>query len=138
MTRLSFFALAVSILAAGTVHASCPKPLIIDSDFGSFDDDPLAIGLANIFQLWGEAEILAIVISTDYNLAPPAVDAINTFYGNPDIPIAINKPLSNAVRMRARWIDQDFVLCTVLTESSKPNRRRRSSTPQSTATILLA
>ncbi|CAK7265132.1 hypothetical protein SEPCBS57363_001423 [Sporothrix epigloea] len=97
MARLSFLALAACALA-GTAVASCPKPLIIDSDFGSFDDDPLALGLANIFQLWGEAEILAIVISTDYELAAPAVDAIDTFYGNPDIPIAINKPLSNATQ----------------------------------------
>ncbi|CAK7214853.1 hypothetical protein SCUCBS95973_002275 [Sporothrix curviconia] len=97
MALLSFLALAASVLA-GTVVASCPKPLIIDSDFGSFDDDPLALGLANIFQLWGEAEILAVVISTDYELAAPAVDAIDTFYGHPDIPIGANKPLSNATQ----------------------------------------
>lgn len=82
----------------GGVRASCAKPIIIDSDFGSFDDDPLALGLANIFQIWGEAEILAVIVSTDYELAPPAIDAIDTFYGHPNIPIGITKPLSNAVR----------------------------------------
>lgn len=94
-----FLSLFLAIYAiADTALASCPKQLIIDSDFGAFDDDPLALGLANIFQIWGEAEILAIVVSTDYELAPPAVDAIDTFYGHPDIPIGIKKPLSNAVR----------------------------------------
>lgn len=79
------------------VSAACPKKLIIDTDFGSFDDDPLAIGLGNIFQLWGEVEILGIMSTLSDQYAPPAINAINTFYGHPDIPIAIQKPVSNLV-----------------------------------------
>ncbi|KAK7752530.1 hypothetical protein SLS62_005498 [Diatrype stigma] len=33
------------------------RRLIIDTDMLNFDDDPLAIGLANIFQNWGEVEL---------------------------------------------------------------------------------
>ncbi len=31
---------------------------------------------------------------------PPAIDAINTFYGHGDIPVAIQKPVDNAVSER--------------------------------------
>ena len=96
MAKILSLILALSA-ATRTVLASCPKPLIIDTDFWSFDDDPLAIGLANIFETWGEAKILAIVSSVFAELVPPAIDAINTFYGHPDIPIAIQKPLNNLV-----------------------------------------
>jgi hypothetical protein len=41
------------------------------------DDDPLAIGLANIFQIWREAEILGIVSSVSAQYAPSAIDAIS-------------------------------------------------------------
>ncbi len=37
--------------------------LIIDTDMLNFDDDPLAIGLANIFQSWGEVELVGIMAS---------------------------------------------------------------------------
>ncbi|KAK6952446.1 hypothetical protein Daesc_006983 [Daldinia eschscholtzii] len=58
------------------------KRLIIDTDLLSFDDDPLAIGLS------GE----------NSRYVPPAIDAINTFFGYPQIPVAIQKPVNNLTR----------------------------------------
>ena len=39
------------------------KRLIIDTDMLNFDDDPLAIGLANILQNWGEVELIGVMSS---------------------------------------------------------------------------
>ncbi|KAL3427211.1 inosine/uridine-preferring nucleoside hydrolase [Phlyctema vagabunda] len=72
------------------------KKLIIDTDMLNFDDDPMAIGLANIFQRWGRVEILGFVSSVSSRYVPPGIDAINTFYGHGEIPVAIRKPVDNS------------------------------------------
>jgi len=71
---------------------------------------------------WGEIELLGVIsgmsldgsclVGSEYydsctnsygstdvrsRYAPPAIDAINTFYGHPDIPLAISKPVDNSV-----------------------------------------
>ncbi|PWW72621.1 hypothetical protein C7212DRAFT_347851 [Tuber magnatum] len=66
------------------------KKVIIDTDFYNFSDDPNAIGIANAFMTWGEIEVLGVISDIRSRYAPPAIDAINTFYGHPDIPLAIN------------------------------------------------
>lgn len=69
--------------------------LIIDTDMLNFDDDPLAIGEANIFQNWGQVELIGVFSCINSRYAPPAIDAINTFFGHPDIPTAVQKPVDN-------------------------------------------
>ncbi|KAF1928069.1 uncharacterized protein M421DRAFT_101425 [Didymella exigua CBS 183.55] len=61
-------------------------------------DDPLAIGLANVFQKRGEAKIVGAVSSVFSRYVPPAIDAINSYYGHDKIPIAIQKPVDNTTR----------------------------------------
>ncbi|CUS11303.1 unnamed protein product [Tuber aestivum] len=73
------------------------KKVIIDTDFYNFSDDPNAIGIANAFMSWGEIEVLGVISDIRSRYAPPAIDAINTFYGHPDIPLAISKPVDNSV-----------------------------------------
>jgi hypothetical protein len=96
MAKLSSI-IKVATAFFGLAAAQCAKKIIIDTDLENFDDDPLAIGLANIFQIWNQVEIVAIVSSIFSELAPPAIDAINTYYGHPDVPIGIQKPLTNEV-----------------------------------------
>ncbi|KAI0835498.1 hypothetical protein F5Y06DRAFT_276457 [Hypoxylon sp. FL0890] len=78
-----------------TAALATKKRIIVDTDLLSFDDDPLAIGLVNIFQNWGEVELIGVMSSINSRYAPPAIDAINTYYGHPDIPVAIQKPVDN-------------------------------------------
>lgn len=57
-------AFLIAGLAIVTGAATKPrKRLIIDTDMLNFDDDPLAIGLANILQNWGEVELVGIMAS---------------------------------------------------------------------------
>ncbi|KAG0640417.1 hypothetical protein HOY80DRAFT_16156 [Tuber brumale] len=87
---------------AGVVSAAggacVKKRVIIDTDFYSFSDDPNAVGIANAFMSWGEIELLGIISDIRSRYAPPAIDAINTFYGHPDIPLAISKPVDNSTQ----------------------------------------
>ncbi|KAI1760296.1 hypothetical protein GGR53DRAFT_92402 [Hypoxylon sp. FL1150] len=69
--------------------------LIIDTDMLNFDDDPMAIGEANIFQNWGQVELIGVFSCINSRYAPPAIDAINTYFGHPDIPTAVRKPVDN-------------------------------------------
>lgn len=75
-----------------------PKTIIVDTDLLDFIDDPVAIGLANIFQVRNEARIVGITSSVFSRYVPPAIDAINTYYGHGNIPIAIQKPVDNTTR----------------------------------------
>ncbi|XPS77026.1 hypothetical protein M3J09_009068 [Ascochyta lentis] len=93
--------LAAGIIATPTSYGGNghgPKRLIIDTDLIDFVDDPLAIGLANVFQSRAEANVLGIVSSVFSRYVPPAIDAINTYYSYGDIPVAIQKPVDNTTR----------------------------------------
>ncbi|KAI1779250.1 hypothetical protein F4818DRAFT_403846 [Hypoxylon cercidicola] len=69
--------------------------LIIDTDMLNFDDDPMAIGEANIWQNWGQVELIGVMSCINSRYVPPAIDAIDTFFGHPDIPTAVQKPVDN-------------------------------------------
>ena len=64
-----------------------PVPVIYDTDLGSDCDDAAALGVLHALADRGEAEILAVMSVTGRKHAPGAIDAINTYYGRPDVPI---------------------------------------------------
>jgi inosine-uridine nucleoside N-ribohydrolase len=68
---------------------STPIPLIFDTDIGNDCDDVLALGMIHALQSRGECELKAVTLTKDNPLVAPFVDAINTFYGRPDIPIGV-------------------------------------------------
>jgi inosine-uridine nucleoside N-ribohydrolase len=76
---------------AGRVAADPPAPvdLIFDTDIGNDVDDVLALGLIHTLASRGECRLLAVTITKDEPLAAAFTDAVNTFYGRPDIPIGI-------------------------------------------------
>jgi len=77
------------------VPANCAEPvkIILDTDMASDCDDAGALAVLHALADLGEAEILAVVTnSKDYsNASAGAVDAINTYYGRPDIPLGTDK-----------------------------------------------
>ena len=68
-----------------------PVPLIFDTDIGNDVDDALALGVIHALESRGECKLLAVTITKDQELSAPYVDAVNTFYGRPDIPIGVVK-----------------------------------------------
>ena len=75
---------------------AAPVKLIFDTDVGNDVDDVLAISVIHALQSRGECELLAVTITKPDPLAGPFVDALNTFYGRPGIPIGFtHAPLKN-------------------------------------------
>jgi hypothetical protein len=77
----------LSAKAAEQPIRNAPVQIIFDTDVGNDVDDVLALGVLHALQSRGECKILAVTITKPDELAGPFVDALNTFYGRPDIPI---------------------------------------------------
>ena len=71
--------------------APAPVKLIFDTDMGNDVDDALALGVIHALQSRGECELLAVTVTKDEAMCAPYIDAVNTFYGRPDIPIGVVK-----------------------------------------------
>ena len=85
MISVSTLFLAVPLLGAA------PVKLIFDTDMGNDVDDVMALCMIHTLQTRGEVELLAVTITKDHPLAAAFVDAVNTFYGRPDVPIGVVK-----------------------------------------------
>jgi hypothetical protein len=75
-----------SALPSEGTPTSVPR-IIIDSDLSLWWDDATAIGIANVLEQRGQVRILGIMSDIRNPLAVAAMDAIDTAYGHPDIPL---------------------------------------------------
>lgn len=66
-------------------------PVIFDTDMGNDVDDALALALLHSLETRGECKIVAVTITKDNPWAAPYIDAVNTFFGRPQIPIGMVK-----------------------------------------------
>jgi inosine-uridine preferring nucleoside hydrolase len=73
--------------SAATKEAQGGPRVIIDTDLSRWWDDASTIGLANVLQKQGKMRLLGVVSNVPNAVAVAAVDAINTAYGHPDIPL---------------------------------------------------
>lgn len=64
-------------------------PLLFDTDFGGDADDLGALAMLNHFHNQGEIDLLGVMCWNTETYAIPAIDAVNTHYGNPNIPIGL-------------------------------------------------
>jgi inosine-uridine nucleoside N-ribohydrolase len=82
--------LAIFLTVFATVLYAQPK-IIFDTDIGGDADDLGALAMLHNFVKRGDCELLAIMSWTTDEYAVPAIDAINRFYLNPNIPIGTRK-----------------------------------------------
>lgn len=66
-----------------------PVKIVFDTDIGNDVDDVLALAMLHSLQARGDCELLAVTVSIPDQHAGPFVDAVNTFYGRPNIPIGV-------------------------------------------------
>lgn len=94
--------LAVFCVSCGDRSAAEPKEapepvrVIFDSDMSSDCDDVASLAVLHALADEGKAKILAVGASDRNRWAPLCMDAINTYYGHPEIPIG-------AVKDRKVW-----------------------------------
>src|SRR6266853_422296 len=85
--------LLILLPASGTLAAEPASPLkiLFDTDIGNDVDDVLALSMLHALQTRGDCELLAVTITKPDELAGPFVDAMDTFYGRPGIPIGFTR-----------------------------------------------
>lgn len=68
-----------------------PVPVIFDTDMDSDCDDAAALAMLHALADRGEVTILATPVSSQHAWSVPCTDAINTYFGRPDLPIGAPK-----------------------------------------------
>lgn len=101
-SRASSFSLACALALAvvpaaltapaGPPAKAPPVKIIFDTDIGNDVDDVLALAMLHALQTRGDCELLTVTVTKADELAGPFVDAVNTFYGRPRIPIGCIQP----------------------------------------------
>jgi inosine-uridine nucleoside N-ribohydrolase len=89
--RLAALALAGLVLAACPAVAQPPVKIILDVDLAEDVDDAGALAVLHALADRGEADILGILVSSRNEWVAPAVDAVDTWYGRPDLPIGYQR-----------------------------------------------
>jgi inosine-uridine preferring nucleoside hydrolase len=101
--------IAGSAGADRTQPRTTPVKVIFDTDMDSDCDDAAALAVLHALADRGEAEILATVVSSKNEWSAPCVDAINTYYGRPDLPIGVPRGAgANDPSKYARQIAEQF------------------------------
>jgi len=133
-----FFLLA----CATTVCAAAPLPVILDTDMDSDVDDVSALAELHAMADRDEVEILGVMVSGHNEWSAPCVDAINTFYGRPDLPIGLVsgtrgiRQNSAYARQIAEAFPQDFTAKHTQIESAALYRRLLAAQPDHSVTII--
>ena len=86
-----FFAFCLALLLAASTYAAEPIRFVFDTDLGNDVDDAMALAIIHALQNRGECELLAITTTKENPYVAPMADLLNTFYGRPEIPIAVVK-----------------------------------------------
>ncbi len=83
----------ILLLAFLTLMAGAAEPVrvIFDTDMDSDCDDAAALAILHALADRGEAQILATMVSCQDPWSAPCVDAINTYFGRPDLPVGVPK-----------------------------------------------
>lgn len=79
------------LLSLACALASAQTPVLFDTDMGNDIDDALALALLHSLETRGECKIIGVTITKDNPWAAPYIDAVNTYYGRPSIPIGMVK-----------------------------------------------
>lgn len=99
MSYLNFLISLLSLLLSVAPASAQAVKIIYDTDMESDVDDVGATAVLHALADQGEAEILATMVSSINPWSAPCLDAINTFYGRPDLPIGV--PKGNVVNRKS-------------------------------------
>jgi hypothetical protein len=91
LLRALIAALALG-LAWPAAAAPGPVKIIFDTDIGNDVDDVLALSVLHALQTRGQCALLGVTVTKPDDLAGPFVDALDTFYGRPHIPVGCVRP----------------------------------------------
>ncbi len=89
--------------------AATPLPMIFDTDLESDVDDAGTVALLHALVARGEVRVLAMGVSVKHRWSAPCLDALNTFFGHPNIPIGrVTGPGIDSGSKYAETIARDY------------------------------
>ncbi|MCA9100742.1 MAG: nucleoside hydrolase [Planctomycetales bacterium] len=88
---LAIATLVFATAALPPTGADEPLPVIFDTDIQGDVDDVGALAVLHALADRGEVKILGMGVSALHPSSAPCLDAFNTFFGRPDVPIGVNK-----------------------------------------------
>ena len=91
MRILHALATTLFLLLPAIPAAAQPAKIVIDVDLAEDVDDAGALAVLHALADGGEVEILGMLVSSRNEWVGPALDAINTWYGRPDVPIGYQR-----------------------------------------------
>ncbi|HEV7280203.1 MAG TPA: nucleoside hydrolase [Pirellulaceae bacterium] len=118
-----------------------PPRIIFDTDMDSDCDDAGALAMLHVLADRGEAELLATICSARHAWSPACVDAINGWYGRPDLPIGVPREGATTASKYARELAESFPHDTPTDLAKIPSsvdvyRRALSAQPDGSVTIV--
>jgi inosine-uridine nucleoside N-ribohydrolase len=117
--------------------------IIFDTDFGPDYDDVGALAFLHAMADSGKIDLLATISSNQHKLVGPSMDAMNTYYGRPDLPMGA--PKGGGVNMGAfqHWPDSliskfphSVQSTDELPDAVKTYRKILSEQPDTSVTIV--
>ena len=89
MQRTLLSLLIFSFLLTPALSRAEKKPvkMIFDTDMGNDIDDAMALAMIHQWQRRGVVDLLAVTSTKDHPKSAAYIDALNTWYGFPDVPI---------------------------------------------------
>ncbi len=100
--------------------------IIFDTDMDTDCDDAGALAILHAFADKGRVKILATTVSSKYRFSAPCVQAINTYFNRPHIPVGVPKGQGASTKRGskyARQIAEEFS-CTFKTNDDAPDARK--------------
>ena len=86
-----------------------PVPIIFDTDIQGDADDVGAVALLHALADRGEADILAMGVSSKNPWSPLCLSALNTYFGRPNLPLGVLKGPGSSKRSRyAQRVAEEF------------------------------
>lgn len=101
LQSILFVVIALVFLCMGEVSGKNPPLIILDTDLSSDVDDVGAVAVLHNLASQGKADILAMMVSSGDPWSIPCLDAINTWFGRPDIPLGMVK--GKSVRHESKY-----------------------------------
>ena len=136
---LAVLVVLVPLVVAAPVPAyAAPAPtrLIIDTDFGQWWDDVAALAAAHAAADQGRARILGVVSDVDNEWNASALDALNTWYSRPDIPIGVTAGALPVSQNYSRPLAERFPHSGGTEDAVALYRRLLRAQPDHSVTIL--
>ena len=87
MKRTLSLIAALSCAGLVATAATKPVPIIFDTDMGNDIDDAMALAMIHNLEKRGHCQLLAVTSTKDHPKSAAFIDMLNTFYGQPDIPV---------------------------------------------------